>query len=735
MTLAPHMRIGPYEITAKLGEGGMGEVYRATDSKLRREVAIKVLPPAFTEDRERLARFEREAQLLAQLHHPNIASIFGLEESGGTNALVMELVEGEDLSTILARGPLPLDDALAIARQIADALEAAHDQGIVHRDLKPANVKVRPDGTVKVLDFGLAKAAEQGIVSNASNPATSPTLMNSPTLTRAHATQLGVILGTAAYMAPEQARGRNVDRRADVWAFGVVLYEMLTGRRAFPGEDVSDVLATVLKIEPEWSVLPRDTPPAVRRLLRRSLEKDPRKRLSAIGDARLELDEHEAEPEPAAARPQPSWLFRLWPALAGTVIAAGIGALLWPHSGAKTPTEAIRTSILAPPGETFVADSTDVAISPDGRRVAFITGSTAPGANGALWVRRLDSLEAHRLTETGAAQLPFWSPDSRRIGFFSGSKLCTIAADGGRAEVLAESGNGRGGAWSPANVIVFAPEAIGPLLRVSSSGGAAVPATKLDVARGEVGHRMPTFLPDGVHFLFASLPATAGQFEISVGSLADGARIPLGRMESAPVYAAPGWLLLTRQGGLGAQRFDAAGGKLLGDAVSLVDQPTMILDPQISYTAGRPTSASTNGTLAYYASPSIDTKAVWLDGAGRVTGALDLPPGHYEKVVISPDGAHAVLERTVSGSVSSLWLVDHPSYNPGGREWRAGADATPRRSGRRTDRASCSRPIATAPRTSTSRRSATPRRSRSSIAPRCCSRIRSRGRPMAATSS
>src|SRR5436190_12749567 len=287
-------RLGPYEITAKLGEGGMGEVWRATESKLKREVAIKVLPPAFTEDRERLARFEREAQVLAQLHHPHIASIFGLEESDGVRALVMELVEGQELSALIARGPLPVPEALAIARQIADALEAAHERGIVHRDLKPANVKVEPDGTVKVLDFGLAKAvdASAGAASQA-DLARSPTLMNSPTLTGLHGTQLGVILGTAAYMAPEQAKGRSVDRRADIWAFGVVLYEMLTGRRAFAGDDISDVMASVLKTEPDWRAVPADTPPAVRRLLRRALEKDPRKRLSSIADARLELDEIE----------------------------------------------------------------------------------------------------------------------------------------------------------------------------------------------------------------------------------------------------------------------------------------------------------------------------------------------------------------------------------------------------------------------------------------------------------
>src|SRR5688500_4709644 len=299
MALSPGARIGPYEILAELGKGGMGEVYRGRDTKLNRDVAIKVLPELFALDAERLARFTREAQTLAALNHPNIAQIYGLEGRSGTRALVMELVEGEDLSALIARGPLPLADAMAIATQIADALEAAHEQGIIHRDLKPANVKVRADGIVKVLDFGLAKAlATDG--SGASADA-----MHSPTLT-ARATQMGMIIGTAAYMAPEQAKGKAVDRRADIWAFGVVLYEMLTGRRAFEGDDISTTLAAVLMREPEWTALPVAVPAAVRRLLRRCVEKDPRKRLSAIGDARLELGDTDADatavPVPAARR-------------------------------------------------------------------------------------------------------------------------------------------------------------------------------------------------------------------------------------------------------------------------------------------------------------------------------------------------------------------------------------------------------------------------------------------------
>jgi hypothetical protein len=385
MALSAGTRLGAYEIVGAIGAGGMGEVYKAHDTTLNRDVAIKVLPESLADDPERLARFTREAQTLAALNHPSIAAIYGIEtegmEAAGPRplALVMELVEGEDLSRIIARGPMSLADAAPIARQIADALEAAEDAGIVHRDLKPANIKVRADGTVKVLDFGLAKAfAPMG----ASGPADA---MNSPTLT-ARATQMGLILGTAAYMAPEQARGKAVDRRADIWAFGVVLYEMLTGRRAFEGDDISVTLASVIKDEVNWDALPADLPQPLRRLLRRCLEKDPRKRLSAIGDARLELDEPEqpaaGETTGVAAPPtvRQSIIARLWPALTAIVVTAGVAALLWPRGPATPDRGTIRLSILSPSGTEMYPDSTGVAISPDGTMVAFIVGSTRPPA-------------------------------------------------------------------------------------------------------------------------------------------------------------------------------------------------------------------------------------------------------------------------------------------------------------------------------------------------------------------
>ena len=397
MTLAAGTRLGPYEIVSPLGAGGMGQVYRARDTKLNRDVALKVLPDLFANDPDRLARFTREAQTLAALNHPNIAHIHGLEESpSGIRALVMELVEGEDLSEVIARGSLTLSDTLAVARQMADALEAAHEQRIIHRDLKPANIKVRADGTVKVLDFGLAKAMDPA--------GDSAEAMNSPTLT-ARATQMGMILGTAAYMAPEQARGRTVDHRADIWAFGVVLYEMLTGRRAFEGDDVSITLANVLKEEPRWAELPPGLPPPLHRLLRRCLEKDPKRRLSAIADARLELDEPDSSivgaPAPGVVHVKPSLLSRLWPVAAGILVTAAIAAFLWARIGSTAELGLTRLAVLPPPGADLYPDSTGVSISPDGTMVAFVVGSVTRSAT-ELWVRSLDSTSARKLDDASA---------------------------------------------------------------------------------------------------------------------------------------------------------------------------------------------------------------------------------------------------------------------------------------------------------------------------------------------
>jgi serine/threonine protein kinase/Tol biopolymer transport system component len=659
MALAGGTRLGQYEILGAIGAGGMGEVYRARDLKLQRDVALKILPDLFANDPDRLARFEREATTLASLNHPNIAQVYGVEDSGGTRALVMELVPGQTLEEFLqANGPrLQAHDAIPIARQIADALEAAHEKSIVHRDLKPANVKVKADGAVKVLDFGLAKAVGPEGATVASGD-----LANSPTLTArlSPGTQIGMVLGTAAYMAPEQARGRAVDRRADIWAFGVVLYEMLTGRRAFAGDDISEVMASVLKTEPDWTAIPADTPVSIRRLLRRCLEKDPRKRLSAIGDARLELDEQEAAP--AAAAPggtvaRPSLWARLWPAIAAIAVTATVTSLVWQSRVRPVPTDVTRTSLLPQPGADFYPDSNAVAISPDGRQVVYVVGSPT-AAQSQLWIRALDQPKARRIEGGDNSRLPFWSPDSKRIGFFADKKLKIVVAAGGRAEIVADAPFGRGAAWGPNDVIVFAGDAGGRLRRVKASGGEAVAVTELDESRKESAHRFPRFLPDGEHFLYAALPGNAGRFEIFVGSIAGNVKTHVGTMECAPVYADPGWLLFVRNGVLAAQQFDARGFKLIGDPIPLEDEPTIILEPTMSMTAGNAVSASTTGALAYFSAASQNTVATWLDETGKPTGTLALPAAQYSSVRISPTGSHALLVRSMSRSDSSLWLVD-----------------------------------------------------------------------------
>jgi eukaryotic-like serine/threonine-protein kinase len=672
MLLAIGTRLGTYDIVGSLGAGGMGEVYRARDSRLNRDVAIKVLPDSFgaaASSDDRVARFEREAQTLASLNHPNIAHVYGIIDlPNGGRGLVMECVDGENLAQRGARGAMPLDDALQIAGQIADALETAHDHGIVHRDLKPANVMITPDGTVKVLDFGLAKVTAASGVSGAGP-------IDSPTFTRLRegygeaGTQAGVILGTVAYMAPEQARGKAVDRRADIWAFGVLLYEMITGRRAFDGDEMSDVLAAVLRQEIDWSALPPNTPARLRQLLERCLERDPKSRLRDIGEARVTIAKIESgAPDSSASsvRSVPAdaarrtWLpYAIAALAAGVLSAAVVLAVFRPWARTATSAGVARFSLLPPAGAQLYPDSTGVAISPDGTMVAFVIGGVTRSES-QLWVRSLGSMAPRRLDGADGASLPFWSPDSRRIGFVSGGELKTIAVSGGRADRLCDAPGGRGAAWNASNVIVFAPDALGPLYRISANGGTPTPVTSVDASKKENGHRFPAFLPDGDHFLYAALPSHNGQFEIYAGSLSAGvgSRTHIGSMESAPVYAAPGWLLYARQGVLVAQAFDPLSLKLTGDPIPMEDEPSMVLDPALSFTAGRPASTSTNGSLAYYSSPSLNTVAEWYDAEGRPNGTVDIPQGHYEHVTISPDGSQAVFVQSISPSESSLWLVD-----------------------------------------------------------------------------
>ena len=510
MPLAAGSRLGPYEILTALGAGGMGEVYRARDMQLKREVAIKVLPEPFAQDADRLARFQREAELLAALSHPNIAAVYGLEKSDTVTGIVLELVEGETLADIIARGPIAPADALPIARQIADALDAAHEKGVIHRDLKPANIKVTPDGQVKVLDFGLAKLAESAAVSGIS-------ATMSPTLSL-HATMGGMILGTAAYMSPEQARGRPVDKRADIWAFGAVLFEMLTGSPPFPGEDISHILARVIEREPDWSALPATLSPAVGVVLRRCLTKDARQRIRDIGDVRLALEG--AFDAPSLPPPQvtpisrvPPWRRVVMFSLPALVIGAVLGAVLgggaaWLAERPSAP-EPVRFAIVPPTTQplTIQGFQRDIAITPDGRHIVYRTGPA--GTQGTqLAVRSLDQVEARILTGIANVRSPFVSPDGHWIGFFEGvgaeGQLKKVSILGGPPITLCRyNGIPLEGSWGTDDTIIFATNDRNTgLMSVSAGGGEPTVLTKPDTAVGEIDHLMPFILPGGRAVLF-----------------------------------------------------------------------------------------------------------------------------------------------------------------------------------------------------------------------------------------
>jgi Tol biopolymer transport system component len=649
MALAPGVTFGGYEVVAPIGAGGMGEVYRARDSRLGRDVAVKILPAAFADDPERLARFEREARTLASLNHPNIATIHGVESSGSVQALVMELVEGQTLDEVIASaapGAIERDDMLSIARQVALALEAAHDAGVTHRDLKPANIKVRPDGTVKLLDFGLAKAP------TADGSGVSANAMNSPTLT-ARATATGMILGTAAYMSPEQARGRPVDRRADIWAFGCVLFEMLSGRRPFLGSDVSETLAAVIKDEPVWSALPPDLPEPLRRLLRRCLEKDPKRRLGAIGDARLELDESPtpapvfAPPAPARRASRGGWIA----AALMTAVAASV-ALWTGRFGAPAPTPLMRVTVQAPQEHRLFRDPANTTISPDGTRVAFITGASR--SNAKLWIRALDRLDAVAVEDSIGAQLPFWSPDSSMVGFFADGHLKVVSTAGGRPQTLAEAPDGRGASWGANGDIVFAAASAGPLSRVSANGGAVTAASELRTADGETGHRFPWFLPDGTHFLFVALPSKSNQYAVYSAAIGSTTRELLLTAETAPLYADPGYLIYSRKGVLVAHPFDARSRRVSGEAMPIGDTPGEV---NLEYSSGWAASVSRTGSLVYLSAAQSRSRLAWLDQTGREVGAVNVPSAPYIGVALSRDRQRAVVGQ-LSSPQSSLWFAD-----------------------------------------------------------------------------
>jgi serine/threonine protein kinase/Tol biopolymer transport system component len=658
MPLEKNTRLGPYEILAPIGAGGMGEVYRARDSKLGRDVALKVLPDAFARDTDRMARFQREAKVLASLNHTNIAAIHGLEDSGKTHALVMELVEGPTLADRIRLGPIPMDEALQIAKQIADALEYAHEHGIVHRDLKPANIKVTNDDAVKILDFGLAKAIE--------GDAASADLANSPTMSRM-ATMAGVLLGTAAYMSPEQAKGKPVDRRADIWAFGCVLYEMLTGKMAFRGETVTDTLAAVIKEEPDWTQLPAATPVRIRVLLQRCLQKDPKQRLRDIGDARISLEEVlSGAQDPASvaptAKPARRWLLWIVGGVAGVfVVATALLAFLY-FRQKPSATQSMRFEIPLPDKTTFTGGAPSV--SPDGHKVAFIL--TGADGQSRLWIRSLDTLEVRPLEGTeGANGWPFWSPDSSSLAFQLRDKLLKVDISGGPPQVLCESSTVvvLGGTWLPDHRILFS--STGQLMQVADWGGVASRIGPTGTAA------FPTLLPDGHHFLYAVGPPGVANSGIYIGSLdAKPGDPPPKKLlpDTSAVVLAPSPdrnledMLFLRgsttggsKGTLMAVPFDPRQLALAGEPIPIAEQVTSF-------------SATPTGVLVYWsgstvtAGPSrgnIQGQLTWFDRTGKVLGAIG-DPGLYRTLAISPDGKRIAFERADPENFThhDIWLYD-----------------------------------------------------------------------------
>ena len=668
MALQPGSRIGPYEITALIGEGGMGKVWRAHHTGLKRDDALKVLPDAFASDRDRLARFRREAQVLASLNHPNIAHVYGLEQSDGVQALVMELVEGPTLADRIAQGPIPVDEALPIAKQIADALEAAHEQGIIHRDLKPANIKVRPEGTVKVLDFGLAKAVEPvGSVVDASQ---------SPTITSpAMVTGVGVLLGTAAYMSPEQARGKAVDKRSDIWAFGCVLYEMLTGKRPFDGEDITDVLGAVVRLDPDWTMLPASVPPTVRSLLRRCLEKDRRKRIADISTALFAIEEAGALGTRASSPAIAARQFPLWRRLAtygapALVAAAIAGGAVW-IATRPLPPRVSRLAITTTPVTALAMNGVerDLAIAPDGNRVVYA------GNNGReLFVRPLDALESVSLF-TGAPRGPFVSPDGQWVGFADGtSVLKKVAIAGGPPVTIATlDGNTRGATWMPDDTIVFATNATATgLQQVAAAGGPTTVLTRPDRARGDTDHVWPERLPGGLAVLFTILPVGGGieAAQVAVLDRQTGTQKVVVHGGSHAHYVGSGHLVYAAANALLAVAFDPVTLETRGTPVPVIpDVVTTVVPPG----GGVNAVVAADGTLAYVRGGGLGAglrTLVWVDRQGRET-PIAAPPRVYTYPRVSPDGGRVVTRA--ADQEDDLWLWDvtrltltRLTFNPGG---------------------------------------------------------------------
>jgi len=662
-------KLGPYEILSPLGAGGMGEVYRALDTKLGRHVALKILPREMAGDPQRMARFQREAQVLASLNHPNIASIYGLEESGATRALVMELVEGPTLAELLERTKIeirnskigPSFDPLVIAKQIAEALEYAHEKGIVHRDLKPANIKITPEGVVKILDFGLAKALDPGMESVVGAQGLAP-LQHSPTLSIA-ATQAGMILGTAAYMSPEQAKGKAVDRRADIWAFGCLLYEMLTGKQAFEGETVSDVLAAVIMKDPDWNALPASTPAAIRKLLRRCLERDPKRRLQAIGEARVVIEGPEddtAPKEPAVTAPiadanwRHAWLWGIAGVLLGVLITAVILEVLSPQA---LPRRVQRLSIDLPPALSISNPVyPQIALSPDGTDLVF---SAKQGDKTQLYQRHMGEFEAKPIEGTDGGVAPFFSPDGASLAFLDASispvALRKISLTGGPVQSFCTKFDNGPGSWSPDGTLFLSNSHFQGLARVAGAGGDCQDLTTPDQNQGEVYHGTPQVLPGGQSLLFNIFRGfNADQTSIAVLSLKTGKWQTLLHEGTYPHYVPGGYLVYARADSLMAVPFDLSSLKLSGSPVPVLEG---VMTSAQSGTAQF--NFSPDGTLAYIAGNAAEAsrKVMLVDRNGK-SQVLTQNEGAYEDLALSPDGRRIAL--TIEAAAWNVWIYDIP---------------------------------------------------------------------------
>lgn len=642
MSVAAGTRLGSYEVVAQIGAGGMGEVYEARDTKLGRNVAIKVLPAAFVNDPERLSRFQREARLLAALNHPNIATIYGLEQSNGTQFLVMELVQGETLADRVRSGPVPVEEGLKIAVQIAEALEAAHEKGIIHRDLKPANVKVTPDGKVKVLDFGLAKAFEGN--------AADEDMSNSPTLSRA-ATMQGVILGTAAYMSPEQARGRPVDKRTDLWAFGCVLYEMLTGKPVFEGEHTTDILAAVVRAEPDWSRLLPSTPRKIRDLLQRCLQKDRAQRMQSAGDARIEIQETLAAPKDADATLVVSASHSKLPWVAAalaTIAALALGLFLWRATRPAELKPLVRLDVdLGSDVSLGSLRGADVIISPDGTRLVYVS-------QGKLFTRKLDQATGTELAGTEGVTAPFFSPDGQWVAFFAAGKLEKVSVQGGAPIILCGAPFAFGGSWGRDGNIIAELTFPGGLSMVPSSGGTPTPITKL--AEGEFSHGWPEILPGGKAVLFTSTSSDGANVEVV--SLRDQRRKVLQRGGTFGRYLdtsnGAGHLVYVNNGILFGASFDLDSLELRGTPVPLLDR--VGYSPVYGFARF---DFSQTGMLLYRSGEAAGSELFtvqWLDGEGK-TQPLLAKPGPYMRPHVSPDGQRVALEIP-DASARDIWVYE-----------------------------------------------------------------------------